>query len=178
MFGAGKLGHLRPGAGRDEDIFRGDELSTRQAQLVRPLDGRALAEDSDLVVVERLRVEPLEPVDIGEHMVAQHRPVEGEVRHIPAEAARVLDVLGEMRAIDEHLLGDAAADHAGAADPIFLRDRHPRAIAGRDPRRAHAARTRTDHEQVEIIVAHHIVLESPVARIWGRGAAQAKQFCL
>ena len=74
---------------------------------------------------------------------------------LPAETARVLQILGEMGAVDEQFLGHAAADHAGAADPIFLGDRDPRAVRGRDPRRAHAARAGADDEEVIIVGLGH-----------------------
>ena len=84
---------------------------------------------------------PSSRVDLGEHIVAQHRPVEIAVADVPAEAARVLQILGEMRAVDEQLLGHAAADDAGAADAILLGDRDPRAMRGRNPRGANPARS-------------------------------------
>ena len=111
---------------------------------------RALVEDLDVVVGQRLGVGALEPADLGQHIVAQHRPVEALLRHVPAEHRRIVEVLGEMRAVDEQLLGHAAADHAGAADLIFLGDRDPGAMRRGDARGAHAARPGADHEQVEV----------------------------
>ena len=119
-----------------------------QRHLVGAGQRRALGEDLDLVAVEDVGVDALEPLDLGQHIVAQGRPVELAAADLPAEAARVLQILGEMGAVDEQLLGHAAADHAGAADPIFLGDRDPGAMRGGDPRRAHAARAGADHEQV------------------------------
>lgn len=63
---------------------------------------------------------------------------EGAVRHIPAELLGVLQILGEMRVVDEQLLGHAAAYHAGAANPIFFRHPDPHAMhrghaGGTDP---------------------------------------------
>src|SRR3546814_17137320 len=59
-----------------------------------------------------------------------------------------------MSPIDEKFLGHAAANDAGAAHPMLLRDRHFRSMGGRDTRRPHAARSRTNYEEVIIIVAH------------------------
>ena len=67
---------------------------------------------------------------------------------------RILQILGEMGAVDEHLLGHAAADHAGAADPVFLGHRHARAVRRRYPARAHPARTGTDGDEVVIVIGH------------------------
>src|SRR3546814_16667041 len=59
-----------------------------------------------------------------------------------------------MSPIDEKFLGHAAANDAGAAHPMLLRDRHFRSMGGRDTRRPNAARSRTNYEEVIIIVAH------------------------
>ena len=72
----------------------------------------------------------------------------------PAEAARVLEVVGEAAGIDEELLGHAAADDAGAAEPVLLGDGDLGAVARRNARRAHAARAGADHEQVEVGLGH------------------------
>src|SRR5687767_7724528 len=55
-----------------------------------------------------------------------------------------------MGAVNEQLFGHAAADDAGAADPVLLGDRDLGVMRCRNPRRAHAARSRAYHEQVEI----------------------------
>ena len=56
---------------------------------------------------------------------------------------------------DQKLLRHAAADHAGAAHPVFFGDHDPRAITGRDPRGAHAARTAADDKQIDIELSRH-----------------------
>src|SRR3546814_13380480 len=58
------------------------------------------------------------------------------------------------RTVDQQLLRHAAADHAGAAVTVFLGHRDARAMARGDPAGAHAARSATDHEEVEVILAH------------------------
>src|SRR3546814_10194478 len=85
---------------------------------------------------ERLAVEALEPRYRREHIVAQPRPVEAAVGHVPAELAGVVNILREMGAIDEQLLGHAATDDAGAADAMFLRHRDARAVRGSDTARS------------------------------------------
>ena len=95
----------------------------------------------DLMARQGLGVGALEPPDLGQHIVAKHRPVEALLRHVPAEHRRIVEVLGEMRAIDQQLLGHAAADHAGAADLMLLGDGDARAISRR--RRARRARPPT-----------------------------------
>jgi len=91
-----------------------------------------------------------EKADFREHIVAQDRPVEPLLRHVPAEHRRIVEILGEMRAVDEQFLGHAAADDARAADLIFLGHGDARAIGRGNARSAHAARSGTDYEQVKI----------------------------
>ncbi len=118
-------------------------------------DDRAIEDDLDAVIGQRVGIGAVDPVDLLHHIVAQPRPVEPEiVGHVPAEALGVLQILGEMRAIDEQLLGHAAADDAGAADAIFLGHRDLRAVGRRNARRARAARARTDDEKVVVILSH------------------------
>src|SRR3546814_15331910 len=100
---------------------------------MRPGDGRPLAGDLDLIVAGRLGVETFEPRDLGEHIVAQRRPVKFAIGHLPANAPCILQILGEMRAIDEKLLGHAATDHPGAATPLLLRHRTPPPISCSTP---------------------------------------------
>ena len=144
----------RPGAGGDEDIFRRDFAAAGELDAVRTGHGRAFGDHLDLVAAERIFVEAFEPVDLAQHIVAQRRPFEPAIGHVPAKAARVLQILGEMRAIDEQLLGHAAANDAGAADAKLLGHRDLRAMPRCDAGGAHAARSCTDDEKVEIIVAH------------------------
>ena len=87
-----------------------------------PVTVARCGEDLDLVAVEDVGVDALEPLDLGEHVVAQGRPVELAARRPSSRSGRVLQILGEMGAVDEQLLRHAAADHAGAADLIFLGD--------------------------------------------------------
>ena len=68
--------------------------------------------------------------------------------------ARILQILGKMRAVNEQLLGHAAADDAGAADPMLLGHRNARAMRRGDARGADPARPGTDDEQVEVEIAH------------------------
>ena len=102
------------------------------------------------MIGEGLGVGAFKPPDLRKHIVAQNRPVEALGRHVPTEHRGIVEVFGEMRAVNEQLLGDAAADHAGPADLIFLGDGDLRAMGRGDARGADAARSRTDHEQVEV----------------------------
>ena len=163
MLGAGHVGDDRMRAGGDQDGAGADLGAVVERDLVGAGHGRALGDDLDLVALEYVVVDALEPLDLGEHVVAQDRPVELALADVPAEAARVLEVLGEMGAVDEQLLGHAAADDAGAADAILLGDGDAGAMGGGDARGTHAARSGADHEQV-IIIGLHSRGSSQIAR--------------
>ena len=150
MLDSRDCGQERARPGGDQYLARADRLAARQPDRGRPRQRCALAENLDVMIAQRLPVKPLEPIDFGEDIVAQHGPVEALGRNVPAEHRGVVEILGEMRTIDEQFLGHAAADHAGPADSKFLGDRDLGAMPGRDPRRAHPARPGADHEQVII----------------------------
>ena len=76
-----------------------------------------------------------EPRDLLVLVGDQRRPVERRLRHGPAEARGILELAGKARGVDQELLRHAAADHAGAADAIFLGD-HRRARRSRAAMRA------------------------------------------
>src|SRR3546814_19657311 len=78
-----------------------------------------------------------------------------------------------MRAVDQQLLGHATANDAGAADAIFLRHRDLRAMGRRHAGSPHAARSRADDEQVEVVVAH-ISLRC-IAPAYGASTSEARR---
>ena len=164
--------HDRGCAGGNEDLLGGHFLAACKADRVRSRQLCPLMENRHIVICERLGVRALDTADLGEHVVAEHRPVEPLLRNVPTEHRGILDILGEVRAVDEQFLGHAAADHAGAANLVLLGDRHASAISRSDARRAHAARAGADHEQVKI--RHSI---SPMTRISAHGRAAANHFC-
>ena len=104
-----------------------------------PVSTRALVENLDAVIGQRVGIGLLQPPDLGQHIVAQHRPVEAAVRNVPAEHRGVVQILGEMRAVDEQLLGNAAADDAGSADLMLLGDCDAGAMRRGDPGGADSA---------------------------------------
>jgi hypothetical protein len=69
-----------------------------ERHLVGAGDGGALVVEVDLVVLEDAAVDGLDPVDLGQHVVAQGRPVEVALGDVPAEAAGVGEILGEVGA--------------------------------------------------------------------------------
>jgi hypothetical protein len=134
--------------GRDEDHLRGHQAAIAEAHLVRAFERGA--------GLDQLGPGALEIADIGRVQRVDHpvlagdegRPVEARrLGQRPAEAAGVLELLGEARGIDEQLLGHAAADDAGAADAVRLGHHHLRAMlrgdAARRARRPSPPRSRT-----------------------------------
>ena len=117
---------------------------------MRVLDHGAAVDDLDAGLLEIGPVDALEPVDLLVLVADQGRPVEAGLAEAPAEALRIVEIVGEAAGIDQQLLRHAAADHAGAADPILFRQHDLRAVSRRDPRRAHAAGAASDHKEVNI----------------------------
>ena len=60
----------------------------------------------------------------------------------------------EPACVDHELFRHAAPDHARPADAEFFRDHDPGAMGRRDPRGAHAAGSRADHEEIDIVASH------------------------
>ena len=83
-------------------------------------------------------------------------------RNGPAEAGGVLDLVMDVRADHEQLFRHAAADHAGAAHPVFFGDHDPRAMAGGDPGGANPARTSSDDKQIDVELSHAPAPTEPV----------------
>ena len=97
---------------------------------MRAFDGRPRQEAIDAGILERARVNAVQPVDLRHDIVDQRRPVEAHVLTRPAEIACVLDLAAIAAAIDKQLFRNAAADHAGPADAIFLGDADAHAELG------------------------------------------------
>ena len=156
MLVAGKRGmRVGPAAGRDQYVLGGDGA-------VLVLDAHRMRVDQRRAAVERLAarlldaalVEAGEPGDLLVLVGDQRRPVEAGLRHGPAVAGGVGEMLGELRGVDEELLRHAAADDAGAAEAVFFRDRHALAERSRDARGAHAARPAADDEEIIVVAGH------------------------
>src|SRR5579885_229717 len=110
----------------------------QDADGVRVFDYRARLDNLDARAVQGRMIGSFQPRDLFILVSDQRRPVELRARDRPAEANGILEIVREAACVDEQFLGNAAADHAGAADAIFLGDHHPRAVACRDARGAYA----------------------------------------
>ena len=149
-----RLAVVRRAAGGDQHIFRSDRLAGAEPKRMRVLEHRARLDDARAGFFHIGGIGGLQPRDLLVLVGDQGRPVEGRWRDGPAKARRVLDLVMDMRGIDQELFRHAPADHAGAAHPVFLGDHDPRAMAGGDPGRANAARPSSNDEQIDIELGH------------------------
>ena len=163
MLDAGNfLAMVGPAAGRDQNVFRGDLLAVGEPQRVGVLDHGAGFHHLRAGFLDVGGVDALEPRDLLVLVGDQRRPVEGDFGDGPAKTRGVLDLVADMRADHEQLFRHAAADHAGAAHPVFLGDHHFGAVTGRDAGGAHAARTAPDDKQIDVELSHG----QPIFREW------------
>ncbi len=127
---------------------------------------RTLHDDLDASLGDVVAIDAFQPRDLRILVGDQHVPVEFRAWHGPAETAGVLEILGKVAGIDEQLLGDAAADDAGAAETVFLGDGDARAMARRQPAGAHPARAAADDEEI-VVVGHlgfRLITSTPPSR--------------
>jgi len=136
----------RRGAGGDEDVPRPDFFAGREeTHGMCVLQHGAAFDDLDACPFERRGVGELEARDFPVLVGDEARPVEHGFVERPTVTRRVLELVRKARGVDEQLFGNAAADHASAADTVLLGHHDTRAITGSDPRGAHAARACSDH---------------------------------
>src|SRR3546814_6680428 len=83
----------------DQNEFGGDGTPAGQRDLMMPGDCRPLEDDLDIVTFERFGIGLVEPIDLAEHIVAQHRPVEIAIGHVPAEAPGIVQILGDRKSV-------------------------------------------------------------------------------
>src|SRR5262245_4568682 len=161
------VGEDRRRARRDQDNVGGDALAGDLDRVRIDEDGARLGQ-RDAGLRQQLLVDAVEAVDLLVLAGDQRRPVEARALDGPAEVAGILEVLVEVRGIDQQLLRHATPDHAGAADAIFLGDCDLGPITGRDARRPHAARAGADDEEVVVVASHRILLQAAgwSARVW------------
>jgi len=106
--------------------------------------------------------EPVEFLVLGGY---QFRPVEAGIDRLPAVAAGILEVVGEVAGVDQELLRHAAAHDAGAAEAQVLDDGDPGPRGRRPPRCAHATGAGADGDQVVVVSGHdrRSILDLPAA---------------
>ena len=112
----------RAGAGGDQDFFGCDFLlRIDQQQCVFILEHGTILQDGHTGFFDIGRVQALQPVDFLVLVGDKCGPVEFRLSHGPAITRRIQEIFGKMAGIDQQLLGNAAANDAGAAHAPFFR---------------------------------------------------------
>ncbi len=145
-------------AGRNQNVFRGNLLAGHQPHGVGVFQHRAGLDHLGAALLDIGGVDGLQPRDFLVLVGDECLPVKRDGRNGPAKTRGVLDLVLDVRADHEQLFRHAAADHAGAAHPVFLGDHDPGAEAGRNARGAHAARAAPDDEQIDVELSHGLAL--------------------
>ena len=159
---------IGPRAGRDQDVLGGDDAAgslepdavvaerarraSRSARRRPWPDWRGRPPSSRAISLSLLAIS-----------VGQSNSVGADA---PAVGGAVLELLAKLRGVDEELLRHAAADDAGAADPVGLGDGDARSRRRRLPRRADAARAGADDEKIVVV--------APSALLRGRGLLRGR----
>ena len=165
MLRACQLGDHRMAAGGNQDGLGSDRrLAVGEPHRVRVPEYGAVKDDAHAGLLQRPRIDAVQSIDLAPDIADQRRPVEAQALAGPAEIARIGKGVAIAAAIDEEFLRHAAADHAGAADAIFLGDGHLGAELCREPAGAHAAGAAADHEQVVVEIIHLMGSAAGVAR--------------
>jgi hypothetical protein len=146
---AGQRRHVGPGADRDQDVLRRVGLPVHLDR-AGPDHPAATLEHADAGALQHAQVHAVQARDLGVARLDQGAPVMLGRGEPPAIGRRGLEVVGEDGAVAHQLLGDAAADHAGAPDPQRLAQSHFGAIGTGAARAGDAAGAAADHEQIEI----------------------------
>src|SRR6266481_5202868 len=141
-------------AGRNQHMPRSDSLAGSEPKGMWVLEHRAGLDDTCAGFFHIGCVGSLQSRDLLVLVGDQGRPVERRRRYGPAEAGGILDFVMDVGRIDQELFRNAAADHAGAAHPVFFGDQDPRAMAGGDPGGTYSTRTSPDDEQIDVELSH------------------------
>ncbi len=151
MLDAGdRIAVARRAADGDQNISRAHTPAVGKLDGMRIDHDGAAFDDGDAGIFQRLGVGGLETSDFFIFVGDQGRPIKRPLRHRPAITCRILEFGAEARGVDQKLLGHAAANDAGAADPIFLGQHHPRAALGGHARGANAPGTAAYDEIVDV----------------------------
>jgi hypothetical protein len=111
---------------------------------------RSTTVNLDAGLAKDVLVDAVEPRDLLVLVGEQRRPVEFRLADRPAEGARDLEVLAEMRGVGKQLLRDAADVDAGAAEAVGFRNRDLRAERRGNAAGANAAGAASYGEEVVI----------------------------
>ena len=143
------------GARSDQDSAGTHSLSARQeAHCLRVFDNCAASRQHDLGAIEGTDIGRFQPGDLPVLVGNEPRPAEDRLVHRPAVPGCILEIVSKTRGVDQQLLGNATADHASSANPVFLGHHDARAVTCGNARRPHAPRSCTDDKKIDLAISH------------------------
>ena len=163
------LGYPGAAAGGDQDGFGGDGAVDR-AVLLQHLDRVGVLQPGAAVDQLGARLAQIGDIDAGQPGdldvlgLEEALPVEGRALDVPAIALSDFQRVADLGGHDHEFLGHTAPDDTGAAHPVLLGDGHFLARQGRQPRRPHPARARTDDKEVVVVGRGHSGLLNQTVR--------------
>ncbi|MCY1174121.1 hypothetical protein D9M73_143100 [compost metagenome] len=161
VFLAGDVRNLRPAAGGDEDVGGAEALAI-DLHRVRVANARVAFQQGHPAVHQQIAVDAVEALDFAVLVGDQLAPVELGIFQRPAKACGLLEVVGEMRAVDQQFFWHTADVDTGTTQVTACGNRHFCTKACGETRRTHTAGTGTNHEQIKI-VGHFSLLARPSA---------------
>ena len=160
VFVARERRHDRPAARRDEYVLR-RQRAARHPYPVGSGQDCPFREYFDAGPVQQAVVDAVQALDLPCLVVAERGPIKPGTAHIPAVRLGVVEVLGEVGAVDKELLGDAPDVHASAAQVALFRDSNPGTESSRHAGRPYPSGARADYKEVVVVVPHHRMVPSP-----------------
>ena len=146
--------HWRPARADKDNSCAQFAAIGNKTHTMRIHDFGAAVFDGDACLVEIVAIDRGEAGDFLLLCGDERRPIEGSRGKRPAEPRGIHKMVLEPACIDQELFRHAAPDHARPANAEFLRDHNPGTMGCRDPRGAHAAGPRADHEEIDIVASH------------------------
>ena len=99
--------------------------------------------------LEKTEMKLIQTVHFRPHILEQLADIGLNRIAMQAIGRCILQLMTSLRSINKQFLGNAATDHAGAADAITLHDRDPRPVSCSTLGGGKATRTGTDNNQIE-----------------------------
>ena len=109
---------------------------------------RGALDDGYASAFQQLAIDAVETLDFRVLVGYQGWPVKADIvhGHLPAVTRRIVEILTDVGAIDEQLLGNTAHIDTGAAEIAAFNNGHPRAALGRHAGESDTAGTGTNND--------------------------------
>ncbi|MNO98264.1 hypothetical protein D3C76_900050 [compost metagenome] len=105
----------------------------------------------DTAVDQQIAIDAVQSIDLAILVGNQRRPVKLRLARRPAKTLRLLEVFGEVRAVDQQFFRHAANVHTRTTQVATFGHSHFRAKTGGETRSPHASGTGTNHVKVKIV---------------------------